>query len=390
MKLQHFLRRLMRLLLPFLGWRVPVALLRGTARGSEREVVLLSGGAEPDFILEHFFAQAPVVERRTQVPVWRLQRLLNEWRTEADLVAVQIDRISTRLFLRGPHLSLPLWVDSVMQIPQDWQAYYRKHNSTQADIRRVRIKQFESHFSRDDADFDLFYERYYQPYMLVRHGPRAEIVPRWRLRALFKQGMMIQWITQGGEKLAGTIVQVDGRRFLSLVNGLRDGEQALLKGGALSAQYVYAIMEGRRLGCRELYMGGSQPTLHDGVFRYKNKWATGLAHHWGIVSGNLVTRLSWQRLAGPVAEFLSRTSIIHHDHAGYSALWAFPAELPLTVENLQRQYDLLKARGLHRFHILLPGGVPAGFVPPDEVCLIPMVAVQNGGPEALAAYVHEA
>jgi hypothetical protein len=390
MKLQHFLRRLLRIVLPFLGWRVPVTLLRGTARGSQREVVLLSAGSRADFIVENFFAQEPVVERSTRVPVWRLQRLLNEWRTEADLVAVQIDRVSARLFLREPHFSIPLWVDSVMQIPADWDAFFRKHKSTQADIRRVRIKQFESHFSRDDADFDLFYERYYQPYMQMRHQARAEVVPRWRLRALFKQGMMIHWITKGGEKLAGTIVQVDGRRFLSLVNGLRDGDQTLLKDGALSSQYVHAIMEGRRLGCTELYMGGSQPTLHDGVFRYKNKWATGLAHHWGIVSGNLVTQLSWQRLAGPVAEFLSRTSIIHHDHAGYSALWVFPAELPLTVENLQRQYDLLKARGLHRFRILLHGGVPAGFVCPDDVCLVPMTAVQHCGPEALAAYLHEA
>ena len=91
-----------------------------------------------------------------------------------------------------------------------------------------------------------------------------------------------------------------------------------------------------------------------------------------------------------MAEFLSRTSVIHHDHAGYSALWAFPVELPLTVENLQQEYRLLKARGLHRFRILLPGGVPAGFVCPDEVCLIPMVAVQHGGTEVLEAYIHEA
>ena len=390
MKLQHFLRRLMRILLPFLGWRVPVALLRGTARGSGREVVLLSAGRRADFIVENFFAQEPLAERSRRVPIWRLKRLLDEWRAEADLVAVQIDRVSAWLFLRGPHLSVPLWVDSVMQLPADWQAFFRKHKSTQADIRHVRIRHFESHFSRDDADFDLFYERYYQPYLLLRHQARAEIVPRWRLRALFKQGMMIQWITQGGEKLAGALVQVDGRRFFSLVNGLRDGEPALLKEGALSSQYVHAIMEGRRLGCTELYLGGSQPSLHDGVFRYKKKWATGLAHHWGIVTGNLVTRLSWLRLAGPVAEFLSRTSVIHHDHAGYSALWAFPAELPLTVENLQLQYGLLKARGLHRFRILLPGGVPVGFVCPDDVCLIPMAAVQHGGPELLAAYIHEA
>ena len=390
MKLQNWLCWCMRFVLPFLGWRVPVVLLRGPARGSGREVVLLSAGAKPDFILAHFFAQEPVAERRTRVPVWRLQRLLDEWRSEADLVAVQIDRVSARLFLRGGHVSVPLWVDSWMQVPQDWQSFIRKDKKAQSDVRRVRIKNFESHFSRDEADFDLFYERFYQPYIQARHQDRAEIVPRWRLRVLFKQGMQIQWLCLGGEKLAGCIVQVEGRRFHSLVNGLRDGRQELKKEGALSSLYVCAIMEAHRLGCTELHMGGSLPSLHDGVFRYKSKWTTGLSHHEGLVSGNLVTQLSWQRLAGPVAEFLSHTSVIHHDHSGYSALWAFPVELPLTVENLQQQYGLLKARGLHRFRILLPGGVPVGYVCPDEVCLIPMSAVEHGGPDLLAAYIHEA
>jgi hypothetical protein len=390
MRLQKWLCWCMRFVLPFFGWRVPVALLRGPARGSGREVVLLSAGAKSDFIMQHWFAQEPVAERSRRVPIWRLQRLLDEWRAEADLVAVQVDRVSARLFLRGPHISVPLWVDSYMQIPADWQAFICTNQRAQSDIRRVRIKQFESHFSRDEADFDLFYERFYQPYVQARHQDRAEIVPRWRLWVLFKQGMQMHWISRGGEKLAASIVQVEGRRFHCLVNGLRDGRQELMKEGALSAQYVCAIMEARRLGCTELRMGGSLPSLHDGVFRYKSKWTTGLSHHVGIVSGNLVTRLSWQRLAGPVAEFLSHTSIIHHDHAGYSALWAFPEDMPLTAENLQQQYGLLKARGLHRFRILLTGGVPVGYVCPDEVSLIPMSAVQHGGPEVLAAYIHEA
>jgi hypothetical protein len=208
MKLQTWLCWCMRFVLPFFGWRVPVALLRGPARGSGREVVLLSAGAKSDFIMQHWFAQEPVAERSKRVPIWRLQRLLDEWRTEADLVAVQIDRVSARLFLRGPHISVPLWVDSYMQIPADWQAFIRTNQRAQSDIRRVRIKQFESHFSRDEADFDLFYERFYQPYVQARHQDRAEIVPRWRLWVLFKQGMQMHWISRGGEKLAASIVQV--------------------------------------------------------------------------------------------------------------------------------------------------------------------------------------
>lgn len=372
----------MRIILPLLGWRVPVALLRGPARGSGREVVLLHAGPASVFIKERFFAQEPVVERCVRVPVWRLQRLLDEWRSTADLVAVGIDRVSARLFLRPHDFEVPMWLSSLSQVPEDLQVFTRNHKSAQADIRRVRIKNFECHLSRAAEDLDCFYDRFYVPFIPARHGEKVALVPRWRMRLMFRMGMLY-WITQAGERLSGCLVIVKGGQFRLVVNGMLDGRLELLQHGALSAIYVHSILEARKLGCKEIDMGGSKPWLQDGVFRYKNKWASELRLLDGAVSSNRSVLLSWNRMAGPVAEFFTHTSLIHHDGDGFSALTAFPQEHPLTAETLQQHHNQIKAKGLRCLTILLPGEVPADFVCPSGVRLISGGTVSDGGPERL-------
>jgi hypothetical protein len=369
MKWQTLLRWCMRIVLPLIHWRVPVVLLRGPARISGGEVVLLSAGRRSAFIIGRFFAQEPTVVRRTRVPIWRLQRLLNEWRSAADLVEVGIDRVSARLFLSTQYLAVPQWVSSWMKVPEGLQAFGRTHHSAYGDIRRIRIKNFESQCSRKVEDFDLFDEKYFRPYIAARHGGLTRVAPRWMMRIMFKHGM-IQWVVRNGERQAGEIITVKGTVLSRRVNGVLDGRMDLVKEGALSALYVHGLLEARRLGCTELNMGGSIPSLHDGVFRYKSKWASGLCSHDGFISANCVTLLGWNSLAGPVAEFLSQTSLIHHDQHGYSALWVFPHEEPLTAEALEQHYRQLKTPGLQRFRILLPAAAPEGFVCPPEVQLI--------------------
>jgi len=382
MKLQTLLRWCMRIVLPFVHWRVPVLLLRGPARVSGREVVLLSAGSPSAFITGRFFAQEPTEVRRTRVPVWRLPRLLNEWRAAADLVDIEIDRVSARLFLDTTYLALPRWITSWMNVPEDLREFGRTHRNAQTDLRRIRVKNFDCHLSREAKDFDLFCEKFHRPHTTARHGDMTMVSPRWMLRYVFRQGM-IQWVSRKGEKLAGGILTIKGKVLTKRINGVLDGRADLLKEGVLSALYVHAMQEARRLGCTELNMGGSLPSLHDGVFRYKSRWATGLRSHDGFISANCVTLLDWNRLAGPVAEFLSQTSLIHHDQDGYSALWIFPHDQPLTAETLQQHYDKLDTAGLRRFDILLPGDAPEGFVCPANVRLIPLAAVREGGPEQL-------
>ncbi|MDZ4405900.1 GNAT family N-acetyltransferase [Prosthecobacter sp.] len=386
MRLNTLLRWLMCFVQPVLGWRVPVVLLRGKARVSGRSVTLLAAGRErwTEFIRERFFAEEPEMVCAAKVPVWFLQKQLKRWQPSADLMVVGVARISAWLFLGKDYLASPPMVSMWMDVPDDLEAYVRRHRSAAGDWRRTHRKKYQSVISRDEADFDLFYDQFYRPYICGRHGSTAKLSPRWLLRLAFKRGQ-IQWLLLNGERVAGDLVVVTGKTYTLRVTGLLDGRLDLLRQGAMAALYVHSIGHARQFGCTQIAMGGSLASLHDGVFRYKCKWSSGLQDHDGFLSANHVRLFSWNRLAGPVAEFLSHTSLVHHDHDGYSALWAFPSDVPLTADNLRREYRALRASGLRRFRILLPGDPPPDFDCPPEVRLINIQSVAQAGTQAFNA-----
>jgi hypothetical protein len=356
------------------GWRVPVVLLRGPDRAAGREVTLLVAGQRhwTHYFIHRFFAHEPAVVRTRKVVVWRLRALLDAWQHEAEMTLVAIDRVSSRLFLKPAWLGIPVWVGSSMLVPADWKSLSSRESRIAGDLRRVRNTGFECEVSRSTEDFELFYEKFYLPTVRTRHGENPFVISKGVLRAVFRQGMIL-WCKRDGEKLAADLVLLrEPGKMAVISNGIIDGNEAWLRKGVLSSLYVFSVELAWELGCTRIFMGGSRPSLHDGVFRYKKKWSDALYRHGGLVSGQYEIRLRWKHLPGPVADFLSHTSLIHHDQDGFSALWFFPRDLPLTAESLARQHKDLTAAGLRRFRILLPGPPPPGFVCPPHVQLIPL------------------
>ncbi|MDB6007696.1 MAG: hypothetical protein JWR15_4683, partial [Prosthecobacter sp.] len=166
--LQRLLRWGARVYLPFACWRVPVQVVRGTARASGQEVRLLMAGRPRwnEFVIDLFFTEAPVVEKSAQVPVWALQRHLDLWQSDADLTYVGIDRISAALFLGRGYLRVPAGVSSWLTVPEDQPAYIRQHSKAASDFRRTQRHGYASHLSQEAGDFNLFYDHYYLPYIL--------------------------------------------------------------------------------------------------------------------------------------------------------------------------------------------------------------------------------
>lgn len=378
--LHTLLRWWVSLRLPFTSWRVSVQELCGTSRVSGQEVRMLAAGM-PRWAAQvgpYLFAGEPVVEKTTLVPVWALRRHLNERKAAADLTLVGIDRISARLFLGKDYLAMPPLISTWQSVPENLTGYFRHRSSVESDLRRVKKHDFGSHLSKEPGDFDLFYDHYYKPYILGRHTTNARLTPRWMLRLVFRFGA-IQWLTLKGERVAADLVIKQGKSYNLVVTGVRDGRQDLLRQGALVALYVHSLTPARQLGCTRILLGSSRAFLHDGLTRYKGKWMDGFTQDDGHITANHVLLLRWNRLAGPVSDFLSNAGLVHHEGAGYSALWAFPSHLPLSAETLQKQYEGLKLKDLCRFRILLPDKAPPGFVCPPEVRLIEMAAAEKAG-----------
>ncbi len=379
-----FLHTLLRwwvgLRLPFTSWRVFVQELCGTSRVSGQEVRMIAAGM-PRWAAQvgpYFFAGEPVVEKTTLVPVWSLRRHLSQRQAAADLTLVGIDRISARVFLGKDYLAMPPLISTWQSVPENLSDSSQKRSSMASDLRRVKKQDYSSHLSKEAGDFDLFYEHFYKPYILGRHTTNARLTPRWMLRLVYAFGS-IQWLTLKGERVAADLVMKQGRGYNLVVTGVRDGRQDLLRQGALAALYINSVDHARQLGCTRILLGSSRAFLQDGLTRYKGKWMDGFNQDDGHITTNHVLLLRWNRLAGPVVEFLSSAGPIHHEQSGYSALWAFPSHLLLSAETLQKQYDVLKLKDLYRFRILLPGKAPPGFVCPPEVRLIELATAEKAG-----------
>ncbi|WP_395752886.1 hypothetical protein [Prosthecobacter sp.] len=371
----------MRLLLPFLGWRVTVRMMHGVARGSGRKVTLLAAGRQQwsKYVSQRWFAEEPEVQSIVHVPVWRLRRHLHLQQPAADLTLVGLDLISARLFLDSDYLAVPPLVSCWMAVPQDPQVLGRESWKGESDFRRVKKRGYKSHLSQVPEDFDTFYDHFHTPYLAARHTAKLPSAPRWMLRLSFRFGWIL-WITEGGKKIAGDLLARQGRTLVPLVTGVLDGRQDILRRGGLAALYVLSITHAKALGCTRILLGGSQPVLQDGVLRYKSKWLDGLSAHDGLLSGNHSLFLRWNRLDGAVAELFGHTAFIHHEQGGgFSALWAYPAHLPVTAESVLREVRALRIRGLHRLRVLLPGRIPEGFDGLPELRCISIEEAERAG-----------
>lgn len=371
MKLTRLLLWLMRFVEPLRGWRVPVELLRGRTGQDGASATLLIAGhlRRTAYFKARLFSAAPTTEKARLVPIWALQRLLDAWKSAADVTIVEIDHISARLFMKADWLTAPPWVSSVMPVPEDLQEFARHHGHAATDMRKVRNRPFAAALSHEPQDFDTFFDRFHMPYVAKRHGHTASLAPRWYWRRLFRQGG-IHWITHEGRQVAADLVIMRQGMLHKLINGVLDGDVEWMKAGALAALYVHAIQLARKNACTSIHLGGSRATLHDGVLRYKCKWGGVICPFNEGYSKHFVTLYHWGSIEGGAERFLSHFSLIHHDGPGLSALWFAPPEVCRSAEYLTRECEALNALGLQCFRVVVRRPVPEGFQCPSGVRLV--------------------
>lgn len=379
MTAEQHLKRILSLALPLVNWRVPVAFHHGRERVSGRPATLLIAGQErvTGYIPQRFFEEEPELEPAGTVPLWRLPAFLNRMQPSADLTTVCVDRLSARLFFNRGYLVSPAWIASWMPVPRTIEEIARQNKNAAWEIGTVRQKGYESTLSRELADFDLFYDRYYVPFIRERHGRLAHLRPRWALRRCFQRGLII-WIWRDGERVGGNLIELRDDVWVSHVLGVSEGRLDLLRERLVAAIYLHSTLRAMEANYTSIYLGGSRPSLHDGAFQYKRRWGAVVCAHLG---SNHTMLLRWNRLQGPVAGFLSHTSIIHHDQGEFSALWCWPGNLPLNASRLRREIRAIDTPGLRRLRVLLPDKAPLGFECPPHIQLVDSQTVVDASPD---------
>jgi hypothetical protein len=196
--------------------------------------------------------------------------------------------------------------------------------------------------THDLQEFDRFYDRFHSPMVERRFGASGILQPRPVLRRRFRFGGLL-WIERQGRSIAGDVFETSNGSFNVLVHGEHAGLDPAETGLANRAAYVYGTEHARRLGCRVVNLGGSLPSLTNGVVRHKCAWGARITPRHETHVALLV---GWKRPHPGVLRFLARHVPVIFDGSHLAAVTALEDPGTGGPRQAGRLLRKLAARGL--------------------------------------------
>jgi hypothetical protein len=307
---------------PLVRWHVPVARITGKAAGTgqERTVVVAGWKRTVAYYVQRFFEtmNEPVI--LATVPVLRLAATLKGLRDDCDLVVARVPGPGSGQLFDDFYLHVPEAVDARLEVPQDSATLALASTRARRNIARVRENGLTWNVSTDIADFTIFYDDFYVPFLRKRYADLAHEVDRATLLRAYRRGCLL-WVLKNGKRVAGALLQPQGSVLAWRVMGaLTDGED-VAKIGALSAIYLFGAECAAQHGFRWLDLGFSKSSPRDGVLSHKASWGARVYRPWKVDHDLL---FGWRNLSDDVANFLHDTPLIFQDGASLSSVTALP------------------------------------------------------------------
>lgn len=238
---------------------------------------------------------------------WQLKRLIKS--SNLDLVISEISRISLNHFQTNGGYIIPEWVEMRINIDRPFDELCRESVSEFARVaRRIRKYNLSYEMLSDDESFNYFYNRMYLPYISKRHGEEALIED---LNIFWKSSPspILIFIRENGIVVGGSLIKKNGDTLKGIRLGLLDGNDEYMRHGVIGAIYYFCVIEGQKMGCNYLDIGGSRPFLNDGLTKYK----LGLSAEFAIESSPWKEYLWLGVKDGSLAanEFLQKNPFMH-------------------------------------------------------------------------------
>ncbi len=292
---------------------------------------MIVGGHDPweEFLPNRFFVEKPACISLGNVSVFQLPRRLSELRNTADVIAFKIDHVLIKALFNTDYLRVPEWIRSSMTIPDVFNNMTLS-NSLRQDLRLIRKNGLGFVESQAAADLVEFFEKFYRPHGLGRHGASAQLRSLASLRHAMKRGVLL-WIMDAGQRVAGVLLEFNQGRMLLVALGTVGGDEALMKKGALAAVYHFSLQCAQARGCAIMDFGGTRPALNDGLLRYKRKWGAVIDPK---PMNTFDTLVGWSNLNPSVEAMLRSTPLVIRDRGALSVLQLNSAP-PLEPEHLR-------------------------------------------------------
>lgn len=250
--------------------------MEGEEKSSGLPLTLLWAGSEINrhHLVELAFKEGARHERIGQVWLWNVGRIAAAVQPTCPLLCVEVRQRNRHLLRVGNYFHVPCWISGEVTLPLPPETL--KNEALRSDLRKIQKHGLEYEITRDPQHFDDFYHRMYLPHVTRTHGRDAVVVPYERKRAEF-QNCDLLFVKKQGQAIAGILLVHESPCLRIWSLGVRDGDMAWVKEGAVAALFHFSFEHAHAAGFTRVRLGYSRPFLKDGVLQYKRKLSQRLA-----------------------------------------------------------------------------------------------------------------
>jgi hypothetical protein len=224
-----------------------------------------------------------------------------------DIVISEISPIVIDHFHNWNGYIVPEWARMKINIDRPISEICRKSVSDFSDVKRlIRKYNLSYEMLSGKESFDYFNKKYYLPYITKRHGGEAWIED---LKILWDSSPLLMAIKEGEEIAGEVLAKKSGDSFYLMRLGLREGNEEYRRHGVIGAVYYFGMLEGQKLGCKYLDVGGTRPFLTDGLTKYKKGLGAEFISH--LSPKNTYLWLGINEHSIVAQEFMGRHPVMH-------------------------------------------------------------------------------
>jgi hypothetical protein len=238
---------------------------------------------------------------------WQIPDLIKSY--NLDMVISEISPIIRNHFYKFNGYIVPEWVRMTINIDRPISEICKRSVSDFSDVmRRIRKYYMTYEMLTEKESFNYFNDKFYMPYITKRHGEEAWIED---LNIVWKSSPtpLLIAIKEDGVMVGAALIKKSDDSLQLLRLGLLDGKDEYRHHGVIGAIYYFSILEGQKMGCKYLDVGGTRPFLTDGLTKFK----IGLGAEFGthISPTAMILWLGFNENSIFAAEFIKNNPVMH-------------------------------------------------------------------------------
>jgi hypothetical protein len=193
------------------------------------------------------------------------------------MVFVEMDERQRQRFGDRFPFHVPCWVGGDIDLVAVMARLQHSKNAKE-DMRRFRKSELGYQVTTDKEAFERFYHDMYLPYIKNVYGERAFLVNMSEFSSTIEHGELLL-VKQREESIAGQIILYENGCARAWIVGIKDGDRAYVKAGAIKALDHFLAVHVSERGYRRLHQGASRPFLLDGVLHHKKRRGLRITDH---------------------------------------------------------------------------------------------------------------